>query len=66
LFFVLFLWTEQGKKPEVGEKVVEAVMRVGVAAVDGCGGGDHDRQLTRSRHEAHGGEDNHLATAMDP
>jgi hypothetical protein len=26
---------------------------------------DHDRQLTRSRHEAHGGEDNHLATAMD-
>jgi hypothetical protein len=27
---------------------------------------DHDRQLTRSAHEAHGGEDNHLATAMDP
>jgi hypothetical protein len=27
---------------------------------------DHDRQLTRSKHEAHGGEDNHLATAMDP
>jgi hypothetical protein len=27
---------------------------------------DHDRQLTRSRHEAHGGEDNHLAAAMDP
>jgi hypothetical protein len=27
---------------------------------------DHDRQLTRSRHEVHGGEDNHLATAMDP
>jgi hypothetical protein len=27
---------------------------------------DHDRQLTGSRHEAHGGEDNHLATAMDP
>jgi hypothetical protein len=26
---------------------------------------DHDRQLTRSKHEAHGGEDNHLATAMD-
>jgi hypothetical protein len=23
-------------------------------------------QLTRYRHEAHGGEDNHLATAMDP
>jgi hypothetical protein len=27
---------------------------------------DHGRQLTRSKHEAHGGEDNHLATAMDP
>jgi hypothetical protein len=27
---------------------------------------DHDRQLTRSKHEAHGGENNHLATAMDP
>jgi hypothetical protein len=27
---------------------------------------DHDRQLTRSRHEAHRGEDNHLATATDP
>jgi hypothetical protein len=27
---------------------------------------DHDRHLTRSKHEAHGGEDNHLATAMDP
>jgi hypothetical protein len=27
---------------------------------------DHDRQLTRSKHEAHGGGDNHLATAMDP
>jgi hypothetical protein len=27
---------------------------------------DHDSQLTRSKHEAHGGEDNHLATAMDP
>jgi hypothetical protein len=27
---------------------------------------DHDRQLTRSKHEAHGGEDNHLATSMDP
>jgi hypothetical protein len=26
----------------------------------------HDRQLTRSKYEAHGGEDNHLATAMDP
>jgi hypothetical protein len=26
---------------------------------------DHVRQLTRSKHEAHGGEDNHLATAMD-
>jgi hypothetical protein len=24
------------------------------------------RQLTRSKNEAHGGEDNHLATAMDP
>jgi hypothetical protein len=23
-------------------------------------------QLTRSKHEAYGGEDNHLATAMDP
>jgi hypothetical protein len=27
---------------------------------------DHDTQLTRSKHEAHGGEDIHLATAMDP
>jgi hypothetical protein len=27
---------------------------------------DHDRQLTRSKHEAHGGEDIDLATAMDP
>jgi hypothetical protein len=27
---------------------------------------DHDRQLTRSKHEAQGGEDNHLATVMDP
>jgi hypothetical protein len=27
---------------------------------------DHDRQLTRSKHETHGGKDNHLATAMDP
>jgi hypothetical protein len=27
---------------------------------------DHDRQPTRSKHEAHGGEDIHLATAMDP
>jgi hypothetical protein len=27
---------------------------------------DHDRKLTRSKHEVHGGEDNHLATAMDP
>jgi hypothetical protein len=27
---------------------------------------DHDRQLTRSKHEAHGGEDDHLVTAMDP
>jgi hypothetical protein len=26
---------------------------------------NHDRQLTRSKHEAHGGDDNHLATAMD-
>jgi hypothetical protein len=26
---------------------------------------DHDRQLTRSKHEAHDGDDNHLATAMD-
>jgi hypothetical protein len=27
---------------------------------------DHVRQLTRPKHEAHGREDNHLATAMDP
>jgi hypothetical protein len=27
---------------------------------------DHYRQLTRSKHETHGGEDNHLATDMDP
>jgi hypothetical protein len=27
---------------------------------------DHVGQLTRSKREAHGGEDNHLATAMDP
>jgi hypothetical protein len=27
---------------------------------------DHDRQLTRSKHIAHRGDDNHLATAMDP
>jgi hypothetical protein len=27
---------------------------------------DHVRHLTRSKHEAHGGEDNHLATTMDP
>jgi hypothetical protein len=27
---------------------------------------DHDRQLTRSKYEAHGGEDIHLATTMDP
>jgi hypothetical protein len=27
---------------------------------------DHAGQLIRSKHEAHGGEDNHLATAMDP
>jgi hypothetical protein len=27
---------------------------------------DHDRQLTRSKHEAHGGDYNHLAIAMDP
>jgi hypothetical protein len=26
---------------------------------------DHDRQLTRSKHEAHEGDDNHIATAMD-
>jgi hypothetical protein len=39
LFF--FLWMEQGKKPYVGGKVVAAVMRVGVAAVDGCGGDDY-------------------------
>jgi hypothetical protein len=26
---------------------------------------DHDRQLTRSKHEAQGGDDNHLATVMD-
>jgi hypothetical protein len=27
---------------------------------------DHVGKLTRSKHEAHCGEDNHLATAMDP
>jgi hypothetical protein len=27
---------------------------------------DHVGQLTRSKHEAHSGEDDHLATAMDP
>jgi hypothetical protein len=27
---------------------------------------DHLGQLTRSKHEAHGRGDNHLATAMDP
>jgi hypothetical protein len=27
---------------------------------------DHDKQLTRSKNEAHGGEDIHLATVMDP
>jgi hypothetical protein len=27
---------------------------------------DHVGKLTRSKHEAHGGGDNHLATAMDP
>jgi hypothetical protein len=27
---------------------------------------DHDRQLTRSKYETHGGYDHHLATAMDP
>jgi hypothetical protein len=27
---------------------------------------DHVGQLTRSKLEAHGGEDDHLATAMDP
>jgi hypothetical protein len=27
---------------------------------------DHVGQLTRSKHEAHGGEDDHLATSMDP
>ena len=27
---------------------------------------DHDRQLTRSKHDGTIGEDNHLATAMDP
>jgi hypothetical protein len=27
---------------------------------------DHVGQLTRSKHEAYGGGDNHLATAMDP
>jgi hypothetical protein len=26
---------------------------------------DHVEQLTRSKHEVHGGEDNHLANAMD-
>ena len=27
---------------------------------------DHDRQLTRSKHDSTIGEDNHLATAMYP
>jgi hypothetical protein len=27
---------------------------------------DHVGQLTRSKYEAHGGEDEHLATTMDP
>jgi hypothetical protein len=27
---------------------------------------NHVRQLMRSKHETHGGEDSHLATAMDP
>jgi hypothetical protein len=27
---------------------------------------DHDRQVRRYKHEAHGGDDNHLATAMNP
>jgi hypothetical protein len=27
---------------------------------------DHVKQLTRSKHEAQGGEDNQLAIAMDP
>jgi hypothetical protein len=27
---------------------------------------DHIGQFTRSKHEAHSGEDNHLATAMNP
>jgi hypothetical protein len=27
---------------------------------------DHVGHLTRSKYEAHGGRDNHLATAMDP
>jgi hypothetical protein len=27
---------------------------------------DHVKQLMRSKHEAHGGKDNQLATAMDP
>jgi hypothetical protein len=27
---------------------------------------NHVRQLMRSKYEAHGGENNHLATAMDP
>jgi hypothetical protein len=27
---------------------------------------DHVGQLTRSKHEAHGGEDDHLDTDMDP
>jgi hypothetical protein len=26
----------------------------------------HVGELMRSKHEAHGGEDNHLATAIDP
>jgi hypothetical protein len=28
--------------------------------------GNHVKQLTRSKHEAHGGEDNQLATSTDP
>jgi hypothetical protein len=27
---------------------------------------NHVGKLMRSKHEVHGGEDNHLATAMDP
>jgi hypothetical protein len=43
LFFVVlfFYGRNRERKPYVGGKVVVAVMRVGVAAVDGCGGDDY-------------------------